>query len=241
MREDRRRFLHLVRWLVVALAALTATVVATPRPAYGCTCSSDRPFSAEAASVDVAFSGGYVKAFYNDLQTGTAVFRVDRVYKGRAGPYFITRDHQPCNSVTPHPDYDTAGGPYGFIAEGGTYPTLRFCDSTVVLDVLTDSFGAGYPPEIAILERQLADLPNHEQVRIPREAFELLRERAASDPAVSPHISAELLEDRGATSQGARLFLYTGLGLLAGAVVGIALRLRKRGKAAPLRGDPTRR
>lgn len=272
--EADRCMLRLVLQTVVAvLVLLSVSMIATPRTAYACICDQDRPFSEESADVDFAFLGEYVQSFsvtnsswdrkaveveevrsftVTDSRSEVTVFKINQVYKGQVGPYFIVKHPPACMSVTPHPDYDLGdrlpAELYAFIASGSvTFPTLGFCESTVRIKVLTDLLGPSYPPDIAVLEQQLAYLSDTDRAGIPRGTLVLLRQLAASDPAVSPHISADLLEDPDITAFEAWIedtgmtvvdfmiySLYVGAALAVGVVAAFRVSRRTRRKTASI-------
>ena len=81
--------------LLTAAAIALVGIAATPRPAHACSCIH-RELSEYADDITVAFVGRQLERVVHDQfdDNGAALlFRVDRVYKGEAGPLIEVRTH----------------------------------------------------------------------------------------------------------------------------------------------------
>ena len=87
--------LRLLRWLVLVAVLTAGTMVANSGTARACSCIL-RELSEYADDISVAFVGHQLERVVHDYveDNGTALlFRVERVYRGEAGPLIEVRTH----------------------------------------------------------------------------------------------------------------------------------------------------
>ena len=134
---------------IVALAAVVL-VVATAGTAHACSCAV-RELSEYADDISVAFAGDQLERVVQDYveDNGAALlFRVERVYKGEAGPLLEVRTH----AQGPACGIDAGG--QGTVGVGARHwrddLSVDLCGSIVAIDELEEVFGEGYPPDESI-------------------------------------------------------------------------------------------
>ncbi|MCY4665825.1 MAG: hypothetical protein OXC00_14300 [Acidimicrobiaceae bacterium] len=152
--------LRLLRWLVLAAVLTAGTMVASSGTAHACSCML-RELSEYADGVSVAFAGHQLDRVVQDYvdDNGAALlFRVERVYKGEAGPLIEVRTH----AQGPACGIDVGGqGSVGVVAnEWRGDLSVNLCGSVVAIGELEEVFGAGYPPDESI---RLPVLPDPEE------------------------------------------------------------------------------
>lgn len=169
-----------IGWPVVAITVALAALIATPRPAYGCS-PPNPPISLSdyAADTEVAFAGrqiariepndpSYHSALSRSSYGITLIFEVERVYKGRAGPLLAARTAYGDGDCGV--DYGNAGT-IGIAArkwtEGGWRVgepgdlTVSFWVSRYTIREMEEVFGPGYPPDEAMVQvRELLENPD---------------------------------------------------------------------------------
>ena len=136
--------------LMTAAAIALIGLAATPGTAHACSCI-DRELSEYADDITVAFVGRQLERVVHDWvdDNGTALlFRVDRVYKGEAGPLIEVRTH----AQGPACGMDLGGmGAVGIAARTWRGDlSVNLCNSMVTAAELHDVFGEGYPPDDSI-------------------------------------------------------------------------------------------
>lgn len=134
---------------IVAMVAVVM-VVATARTAQACSCVV-RELSEYADDISVAFAGDQLERVVQDYveDNGAALlFRVERVYKGEAGPLIEVRTH----AQGPACGIDVGGqGTVGVVANQWRGDlSVNLCGSIVSIDELAEVFGEGYPPDESI-------------------------------------------------------------------------------------------
>ena len=142
--------LRLLRWLVLAAVLTAATMVASSRTAHACSCML-RELSEYADGASVAFVGHQLERIVQDYveDNGAALlFRVERVYKGEAGPLVEVRTHAQDSAC----GIDMGGrGTVGVVANQWRGDlSVNLCGSIVEIDELGEVFGEGYPPDESI-------------------------------------------------------------------------------------------
>ena len=137
-------------WLAAAAMVATATLTAAPNTALACSCAVVE-LSDYADDISVAFVGYQLERVVHDYveDNGAALlFRVERVYKGEAGPLIEVRTH----AQGPACGIDVGGqGAVGVVAghwRGDL--SVSLCRSIVAIDELEEVFGEGYPPDESI-------------------------------------------------------------------------------------------
>ena len=145
--------LRLLRWLVLAAVLMAGTIINSSGTAHACSCML-RELSEYADGVAVAFVGHQLERVVQDYveDNGAALlFRVERVYKGEAGPLIEVRTH----AQGPACGIDAGGqGTVGVVANQWRGDlSVNVCGSIVAIDELEQVFGEGYPP--------------HESIRLP--------------------------------------------------------------------------
>ena len=206
--------------MVLGAVFVSITVVVAPRTAHACSCV-DLPLSEYADEVDIAFSGSQIERIISEPEGSarssadpvTLTFRVNRMYKGRAGPLIevrTVRDEMSCG-------VDFAGkGITGVAAysRGGDEYRVGLCGSPVTIGELQEVFGEGYPPdEVLGLQQEVAGL---------EEEVAGLEEEVLS-------LQSEVSSLRGSASTTTRILLAAG-GMVI--VAGLVAYLRRT------RGDP---
>ena len=141
---------RLLGWLAVAAVLTTAALTATPNTALACSCVSVE-LSDYADDISVAFAGHQLDRVVHDYveDNGTALlFRVERVYKGEAGPLIEVRTH----AQGPACGIDAGGeGTVGVVARHWRGDlSVNLCGSIVAIDELEEVFGGGYSPDESI-------------------------------------------------------------------------------------------
>ena len=136
--------------LMTAAAIALVGIAATPRTAHACSCG-DLELSEYADDISVAFVGRQLERVVHDQvdDNGTALlFRVDRVYKGEAGPLIEVRTHAQESAC----GIDLGGmGAVGIVARTWRGDlSVDLCSSMVTAAELQDVFGEGYPPDESI-------------------------------------------------------------------------------------------
>ena len=136
--------------LVTAAAIALVGIAATPRTAHACSCRH-RELPEYADDISVAFVGRQLERVVHDQfdDNGAALlFRVDRVYKGEAGPLIEVRTH----AQGPACGIDLGGmGAVGVVARTWRGDlSVDLCASMVTAAELQDVFGEGYPPDDSI-------------------------------------------------------------------------------------------
>ena len=134
---------------IVAMVAVVM-VVATARTAQACSCVV-RELSEYADDISVALAGDQLERVVQDYveDNGAALlFRVERVYKGEAGPLIEVRTH----AQGPACGIDVGGqGTVGVVANQWRGDlSVNLCGSIVSIDELAEFFGEGYPPDESI-------------------------------------------------------------------------------------------
>ena len=136
--------------LMTAAAIALVGIAATPRPARACSCIHQE-LSEYADDISVAFVGRQLERVVHDQfdDNGAALlFRVDRVYKGEAGPLIEVRTHAQESAC----GIDLGGtGAVGIAAwtwRGDL--SVNLCGSMVTAAELQDVFGEGRPPDDSI-------------------------------------------------------------------------------------------
>lgn len=143
-------------WLIVTLA-IVAGVSTIPIPAGACSVTAPFPQLADYADeIAVAFVGREIERIPHPSDGEIAVFEVDRVYKGQAGPLIEVRTGYGNSNCTYHFGFSgrqgiTArrGGIEWGAEEGDLVMGALFSTATVA--ELEDVFGAGYPPDETLL------------------------------------------------------------------------------------------
>ena len=136
--------------LMTAAAIALVGITATPRTAHACSCIH-RELSEYADDITVAFVGRQLERVVHDQfdDNGAALlFRVDRVYKGEAGPLIEVRTH----AQGPACGMDLGGmGAVGIVARTWRGDlSVNLCGSMVTAAELQDVFGEGRPPDDSI-------------------------------------------------------------------------------------------
>ena len=142
--------LRLLRWLVSAAVLTAGTMFANPGTAHACSCLL-RELPEYADGVDVAFGGHQLDLVVQDYveDNGAALlFRVDRVYKGEAGPLIEVRTHAQGSAC----GIDVGGqGTVGVVAHQWRGDlSVNLCGSIVAIGEIEEVFGGGYPPDESI-------------------------------------------------------------------------------------------
>ena len=142
--------LRLLRWLVLVAVLTAGTMVANSGTAHACSCIL-RELSEYADDISAAFVGHQLERVVHDYveDNGTALlFRVERVYKGEAGPLIEVRTH----AQGPACGIDVGGqGTVGVVARQWRGDlSVNLCGSIVAIDELDEVFGVGYPPDESI-------------------------------------------------------------------------------------------
>lgn len=135
---------------IVAMAAVVM-VVATAGTAHACSCI-ERELADYADGISVAFAGdqlGRVVHDYFEDNGAALLFRVERVYKGEAGPRIEVRTHA---QGDPACGIDVDGhGTVGVVAhEWRNELSVNLCGSIVAIAEMEEVFGEGYPPDASI-------------------------------------------------------------------------------------------
>lgn len=136
--------------LTIAALVVAVTVVATAGTAHACSCV-ERELAEYADDISVAFAGSQLeRTVHSQVEDNGAalVFRVDRVYKGEAGPLIEVRTH----AQGPACGIDMEGrGTVGVAAQEWRGDlNVHLCGSVVTASELQDVFGEGYPPDESI-------------------------------------------------------------------------------------------
>ena len=134
---------------IVAMVAVVM-VVTTAGTAHACGCI-ERQLADYADDISVAFAGdqlGRVVHDYFEDNGAALLFRVERVYKGEAGPRIEVRTH-PQGSAC---GIDVGGhGTVGVVAhQWRNELSVNLCGSIVAMDEMREVFGEGYPPDQSI-------------------------------------------------------------------------------------------
>lgn len=144
-----------------ALLVVIAGVLAIPVPAGACSVTAPFPELADYADeIAVAFVGREIDRFAHPSDGETAVFEVDRVYKGQAGPLIEVRTGYGYSNCTYHFGFS---GTQGITARrGGTEWGAEEGDlvigaffSTASVAELEEVFGAGYPPDETLIPEEV--------------------------------------------------------------------------------------
>ena len=142
--------LRLLRWLVSAAVLTAGTVVVNVGTAHACSCIL-RELPEYADGVSVAFVGHQLELVVQDYvgDNGAALlFRVERVFKGEAGPLIEVRTHAQGSAC----GIDVGDqGTVGVVASQWRGDlSVNLCGSIVEIDELKAVFGVGYPPDESI-------------------------------------------------------------------------------------------
>ncbi|MYJ80529.1 MAG: hypothetical protein F4046_01735 [Acidimicrobiaceae bacterium] len=139
--------------LGLSLGVLVAAViaVATAGTAHACSCI-ERELDDYADGISVAFAGDQLGRVVHDHfeDNGAALLvRVERVYKGEAGPRIEVRIHA---QGDPACGIDVGGhGTVGVVAhEWRNELSVNLCGSIVAIAEMEEVFGEGYPPDESI-------------------------------------------------------------------------------------------
>lgn len=150
-----------LRSLVLVAVVTAGPVVAYPGTAHACSCML-RELSEYADGVSAAFVGHQMELVVQDHveDNGAALlFRVDRVYKGEAGPLIELRTH-----AQGEPACGIDAGDQGTVGVVASHwrgdLSVNLCGSIVAIDELEEVFGKGYPPDESI---RLPVLPDPEE------------------------------------------------------------------------------
>ena len=142
-----RVFLRLILALTVGFAA----VGAAPGTAYACSCLVP-DWSEYADEATVIFVGQQIARVVHDEVAddgATLTFRVDRVYKGEAGPLIAVRTHaqgEPACGL----DFDGQGDVGVAVFNRRGYLSIDYCSSDIPFHELEDLFEDSHPPDGSI-------------------------------------------------------------------------------------------
>lgn len=198
----------------------------TARTVLACSCVNV-PLSEYADEVDIAFSGSQIERIVSQPEGSTRssadpvtlIFRVNRMYKGRAGP--LVEVHTVRDEISCGVDFAGRGitGVAAF-SRGGEFG-VGLCGSPVTISELQQVFGEGYPPdEVFGLQQDVGGL--EEDVAGLGMDLAVLEEEVLS-------LHAEVSNLRDSVSIMTRILLAAGSMII---IVGLAAVLRRK------RGDP---
>ena len=212
---------------VILVTALTAYLglALTARTVHACSCL-DVPLSEYAEDVAIAFSGSQIERIISEPEGSTRssadpvtlIFRVNRMYKGRAGPLIevqTVRGEMSCGVNFPR---KAITGVAAF-SRGGDEYAVGLCGSPVTIGELEEVFGEGYPPdEIFGLQQDVAGL---------KEDSADLEEEVLSLQTEVSNLRDEVSNLRDSASTMTRILLAAGSIVIIGGLVAVFSRKRR--------------